>query len=120
MAAGSIDMQRHDVNFEVKVGSRQTLTLTLTDDSGCVQSLTCTCIYNAGTWKVWEPDGTLIINGAINYSCRAAGEITYTLAMCDATICDAGRWEGEVEYINMCCIISDQSDSFGFVIKESY
>jgi len=120
--AGSINMKRHDVNYTVKVGSRKTLTLTLNcPDTGCAVNMACVCTFNTGTWKVWRPSGVSLFCGAIVYSCRAGGVITYTLGACDVnTICEAGIWEGEVEYLDCMCVVSDQSGSFGFTVEESF
>jgi len=228
-------MKRLDVQFTVKTGSRDTLTLTLDcSDTGSPVSMACVCVYNTGTWKVWRPNGTIVFCGAIVYSCRAGGQITYALdalvAACGtatfatavvndtvtvnglvytgvagvkadntefsidtgntataldfaasvtadtrtgitvpsidqtATSClaiatitagttgtlgntiglttsgctvtfsaatltggagdaappNVGIWEGEVEYLNACCTLIDQSDSFAFIIQESF
>lgn len=116
----SSDMIPRDVEYRVKVGDRKTLTLTLTDENNCVVSLACTCIYSTGTWKVNKPCGVSVFCGAITYSCRAAGQITYTLAACDVVTACAGQWAGEVEYVNMCSVISDHSKTFRFTIEPSY
>jgi len=116
----SSDMIPRDIEYRVKVGDRKTLTLTLTDENNCAVSLACTCIYNSGTWKVNKPCGGSVFCGAITYSCRAAGQITYTLGACDAVVACTGIWAGEVEYINMCSVISDHSKTFRFVIEPSY
>ena len=54
-------MRKRDIEFVEKVGSRRTLTLTLTDDTGTVIDMSSATSYNSGKWKVWKPDGTLII-----------------------------------------------------------
>jgi len=114
-------MKRLNVEFNVKAGSRDTLTLTLNcADTGSPVSMACVCAYDTGTWKVWKPNGTIVFCGGIVYSCRAGGQVTYALAACDVTNTCAGIWEGEVEYINTACTIIDQSDSFTFKIKESF
>jgi len=120
--AGSINMKRSDLEFTVKRGGQNTLTFTHKDQgTGCVIALCCACTYNTGTWKVWEPDGTIVFCGAIVYSCRAAGEITYTLKSTDiCAVGDQGIWEGEVEFINCVCAVIDQGRSFTFTIQESF
>ena len=115
----SADMIPRDVEFRVKVGSREQLCLTLVDENNCTVSMACACIYAGGSWKVWCPTGTLLINGTITYECRAGGVVSYTLVACDAALADKGQWAGEVETLNACCAISDQSKTFRFVIEES-
>ncbi len=114
----SSDMIPRDVTFRVKAGSRKMLVLTLNDSCNCAVSMTCTTIYNKGTWKVEKPDGTCIFNGAIAFCCRAAGTISYTLAACDVVAACAGTWMGEVEFKKTCCQITDHSQTFGFVIEK--
>ena len=58
-------MRKRDIEFVEKVGSRRTVSLTLTDDVGTVIDLSSTTTYNSGKWKVWKPDGTLIIDGLL-------------------------------------------------------
>jgi len=88
-------MKRLDTEYTVKVGSRKVLTLTLNcSDTGCAVSMACCTDYSTGTWKVWRPNGTSVFCGAIVYSCRAGGVITYALdalvAACGtATFCTA-------------------------------
>ena len=115
----SADMIPRDVEFRVKVGSRETVQLTLTDEDNCAVSMTCCSVYNGGNWKVWCPTGTLLINGTITYTCRTAGIVSYTLGACDAISANRGQWAGEVETLNCACVISDQSKTFRFVIEES-
>jgi len=116
----SADMIPRDIEYRVKAGSRKVLQLTLTDESNCAVSMACACNYATGTWKVFKPGGVSVFCGAIVYSCRAAGIITYTLAACDAVIACAGNWAGEVEYVNMCAVIFDHSKTFRFKIEPSY
>jgi len=115
----SADMIPRDIEYRVKVGSRKVLTLTLTDECNCAVSMACSCTYSTGLWKVFKPGGVLVFCGAIVYSCRPAGQITYTLAACDAVTACAGIWAGEVEYVNMCAVISDHSKTFRFIIEPS-
>ena len=75
----SMNMVGRSTEFRVKAGSLITLQLTITDDGGTAKNLTNTVTYNTGKWKVWKPDGTLIINGDITYTTRASGIISYTL-----------------------------------------
>jgi hypothetical protein len=82
--------------------------------------LSNTITYSTGVWKVWKPDGTLIINGAITYSDRANGKVTYALSAADTVVANAGNWEGEVELLNSAGVMSEQTKSFNFTIEESY
>ena len=106
--------------YRVKSGSRATLELTIQDSAGTAKSLANTVTYSTGFWKVWKTDGTLIINGAITYSDRANGKITYALSATDTAIANAGNWEGEVELLNSAGVMSEQTKSFNFTIEESY
>ena len=94
---GSIDMIGRDVEFRVKTGSRATLQLTIADSSGNAKDISNTVTYATGLWKVWKPDGTLIINAALTYTTRASGIVSYALLASDTVAANVGRWEGEVE-----------------------
>ena len=106
--------------YRVKSGSRATLELTIQDSSGTAKSLANTVTYSTGVWKVWKPSGTLIINGAITYSDRANGKITYALSATDTAIANAGIWAGEVELKDSNGNISEQTQTFQFILEESY
>ena len=106
--------------YRVKSGSRATLELTIQDSEGTATSLSNTVTYSTGVWKVWKPDGTLVINGAITYSDRANGKVTYALSATDTVVANAGNWEGEVELLNSAGVMSEQTKSFNFTIEESY
>jgi len=106
--------------FRVKVGDRASLVLTLTDSDGVVLNLSNTTTYASGKWKVWKPSGTVLINGTIVFTTRASGVITYTLVAADTVIANAGTWEGEVEIKDTDGTITEQSQTFNFIIEESY
>jgi hypothetical protein len=93
----SMNMVGRATEFRVKSGSRPTLQLTITDDAGAAKNLSNTVTYNSGKWKVWKPDGTLIIDGAITFVTRGSGIISYTLTTANTAIANAGNWSGEVE-----------------------
>jgi hypothetical protein len=106
--------------YRVKAGSRATLQLTITDSSGTAKSLTDTVTYASGSWKVWKPSGTLIINGAITYDDRVNGIIIYALTANDTLVANAGNWEGEVELKNSSGTMVEQTQTFNFTIEDSY
>ena len=108
------------VEYRVKSGARATLTLTIKDDEGVAKNLNDTVTYATGKWKVWKPDGTLIINGDLVYDDRPNGVVSYRLSASDTAIANAGIWEGEVELINSSNEMTDQTKSFNFIIEESY
>ena len=116
----SMNMNGNPTEFTVKVGSRSTLRLTFKSSSGVAKDLTNTVTFSTGKWKVWKPDGTLIINGDITYVTRSAGLISYTLSASDTVLDNAGVWEGEIELDDSAGVISDQTKSFTFIIEESY
>ena len=116
----SMNMVGRSTEFRVKVGSKPTLQLTITDDAGTAKNLSNTVTYNTGKWKVWKPDGTLVINGNITYATRASGIVTYTLVTSDTVIANAGIWSGEIELLDSSGGISEQTKTFNFVIEESY
>ena len=118
--AGSIDMEGRAIEFKVKAGSRATVQLTVADSSGTAKDLSNTTTYATGLWKVWRPGGTLIINGALTFTTRASGLVSYALLTADTVIANAGRWEGEVELLDSNGDISEQTKSFTFTIEESY
>jgi hypothetical protein len=109
-----------DTEYRVKVGSRATLELTVQDSTGTAKNLSNTVTYATGRWKVWKPDGTLIVDGAITFSDRTNGVIQYALAATDTVAANAGNWTGEVELLNSSAIMSEQTKSFNFTIEESY
>ena len=116
----SADMEGRATEFKVKAGSRATLQLTVSDSSGNAKDLSNTVTYATGKWKVWKPDGTLLVNGNITYVTRASGIINYTLTSSDTAAANAGNWSGEVELIDSSAGISEQTKTFNFVIEESY
>ena len=116
----SMNMVGRSTEFRVKAGSLITLQLTITDDGGTAKNLSNTVTYATGKWKVWKPDGTLLINGNIPYTTRASGLVSYTLVTADTVIANAGNWAGEVELKDSSGAISEQTKTFNFVIEESY
>jgi len=116
----SFNLTPNNVEFRVKVGDRASLVLTLTDSDGAALNLSNTTTYASGKWKVWNPTGTLLINGTIVFTTRASGVITYTLTADDTLSANAGIWAGEVEIKDINGIITEQSRTFKFVIEESY
>jgi hypothetical protein len=108
------------IEFRVKVGSTPTLQLTITDDAGTAKDLSNTVTFNGGKWKVWKPDGTLLINGNITYVTRASGIVSYRLTSNDTVTANAGVWEGEIELLDSSVEISEQTKTFNFIIEESY
>ena len=117
---GSIDMIGRDVEFRVKTGSRATLQLTVADSSGNAKDLSNTVTFATGLWKVWKPDGTLIINGTLTFTTRASGVVSYALLTSDTVAANVGRWEGEVELTDSSGNISEQTKSFTYFQEESY
>ena len=116
----SADMEGRATEFKVKAGSRATVQLTVADSSGNAKDRSNTVTYATGTWKVWKPGGTLIINGSLVFTTRASGLVSYSLTANDTAIANAGRWEGEVELKDTNGVISEQTRSFTFMIEESY
>ena len=108
------------IEYRIKAGSRATLELTINDSTGSAKSLTDAVTYATGNWKVWKPDGTLVINGAITYDNRAGGIVTYVLTANDTVIANAGNWEGEIELKNSTGTVVEQTQTFSFIIEESY
>ena len=106
--------------YRVKSGSRATLELTIQDSAGTAKNLSNTVTYSTGVWKVWKPDGTLIINGAVTYSDRTNGKVSYALSATDTAVANAGNWEGEVELKNSSGTMVEQTQTFNFTIEESY
>jgi|TARA_R110000796_G_C14381916_1_gene415320 hypothetical protein len=113
-------MRKRDIEFVEKVGSRRTLSLTLTDDTGTAIDMSSTTSYSTGRWKVWKPDGTLLINGTLTFTTRSTGFVSYVLVASDTVIANAGVWEGEVEILDDSSTMVVQSSTFTFTILESY
>lgn len=116
----SMNMVGRATEFRVKAGSRAVLQLTIKDAAGAAKSLNDNTTFNNGKWKVWQPDGTLVIDGAITFADRPNGIVTYQLSATDTAIANAGVWEGEVEIKNSSNVVTEQTKSFNFVIEESY
>ena len=116
----SADMVGRPTQFRVKAGSRATLQLTVADSSGAGKDLSNTTTYSTGKWKVWKPGGTLIIDGNISFTTRSTGIVQYTLSATDTVAANAGIWAGEVELKDNNGVISEQTQTFQFIMEESY
>ena len=116
----SMFMRKRNIEYIVKVGSKKTVSLTLADDTGTAIDLSSTSTYNTGKWKVWKPDGTLIIDGVLSFITRSSGLVGYNLTAANTAIANAGVWEGEVEILNDDPAVEIQSNTFTFTIEESY
>ena len=116
----SADMTGRTTEFRVKAGSRATLQLTVADSTGIGKDLSNTTTYSTGKRKVWKPDGTLIIDGNISYTTRSTGIVQYTLSATDTAIANSGIWAGEVELKDTNGVISEQTQTFQFIMEESY
>ena len=108
------------IEFSVKSGATSTLIMNVTTSSGTAKNMSSTSTYATAKWKVWQPDGTLIIDGTATFSDRLNGQISYALTSANTAIANAGVWEGEIEFLNSSNVISDQSETFNFTIEESY
>ena len=82
----SMDMTPRSLEYKVKSGSRATLQMTISDSSGSAKDLSNTTTYATGKWKVWKPDGTLQINGALTFTTRASGIVSYALSATDTAV----------------------------------
>jgi|TARA_B110000438_G_scaffold23094_1_gene21076 hypothetical protein len=116
----SMNLTGRATEFFVKVGNRAVLTITIVDASNVKKSLQDDMTYTTGKWKVWKPDGTLIINGNLTFEDRPNGIVSYRLAESDVVIANAGIWEGEVEIFDGDGDMSEQTKTFNFTIEESY
>ena len=116
----SMNLTGRATEFFVKVGNRAVLTITIMDASNVKKSLQDNITYATGKWKVWKPDGTLIINGNLTFEDRPNGIVSYRLAESDVVIANAGIWEGEVEIFDGDGDMSEQTKTFNFTIEESY
>ena len=116
----SMNLTGRLIEFNVKSGATSTLIMNVTTSSGTAKNMSSTATYATAKWKVWQPDGTLIINGDAAYADRASGQISYALTSVNTAITNAGVWEGEIEFLNSSGAISDQSETFNFTIEDSY
>ena len=116
----SADMVGRTTQFRVKAGSRAILQLTVADSSGTGKDLSNTTTYATGKWKVWKPSGTLLIDGNITFTTRSTGIVQYALSATDTVIANAGIWAGEVELKDASGNISEQTQTFQFIMEESY
>ena len=115
-----MNLTGRNIEYLVKVGARSQVVLNITDSVGVKKDLSDTSTYATAKWKVWKPDGTLIINGSATYTNRTNGEVSYNLTETDTVITNAGIWAGEVELFNTSGIMTEQSETFNFTIEESY
>ena len=115
-------MRQRDIVYEVKVGSTNALQFNIYDDTGTsLKDLSNTSTYATGKLKVWKTDGTLVIDGAITFTTRASGLVTYGLATADTVTANAGKWEGEIELLSTDgTTITLTTDTFTFIIRNSY
>lgn len=116
----SFNLTGRSIEFRVKAGSRSPLYINIKNYDGTTKNLNDTAQFASAIWKVWKPNGDLIINGNAFYEDRTYGEIGYMLTEEDTDISNAGIWEGEVELYDDDGEISEQSDTFNFIIEESY
>ena len=116
----SMAMTPRSVSFTIKVGSTTTLELTIKNADGTARDLTNSTIFHSGKWKVWQPDGTLLVDKSIVYGTRSSGIVTVTFGSTEITAAKAGIWAGEVELRNTSDVISEQTQTFNFTIEESY
>ena len=116
----SMDMTPRSTSFTIKVGSTTTLELTIKNADGTARDLSNTTTFYSGKWKVWKPDGTLIINGTLVFEDRPNGIVSYRLAASDVVLANAGIWEGEVEIFDGDGDMREQTKTFNFTIAESY
>ena len=116
----SMNLKGRNIEFIVKAGARSNVVINITDASGVAKNLSDTSTYATAKWKVWQPDGTILINGDATYSNRSTGEISYILSATDTVIANAGIWEGEIELLNTSGIMTEQSETFNFTIEDSY
>tara|TARA_B110000196_G_scaffold303670_1_gene299718 strand:- start:680 stop:1033 length:354 start_codon:yes stop_codon:yes gene_type:complete len=116
----SMNLTGRLIEFNVKSGATSTLIMNVTTSSGTAKNMSSTSTYATAKWKVWQPDGTLIIDGTATFSDRLNGQISYVLTSANTAITNAGVWEGEIEFLNSSNVISDQSETFNFTIEESY
>lgn len=114
-------MRDKDIVYEVKVGSTNALQFNIYDDTGTsLKDLSNTATFATGKLKVWDSDGTLIIDGAVTFTDRANGLVTYGLGTADTVTANAGKWQGEIELLaNDATTITLQTDTFTFKIINS-
>ena len=75
----SMNLTGRLIEFNIKSGATSTLILNVTTSSGTAKNMSSTSTYATAKWKVWQPDGTLLINGDAIYTDRASGQISYAL-----------------------------------------
>lgn len=113
-------MRKREIEYKFKVGSRATLQYIILDDLGAPKNLTSLVLYDTGKFKVWKTDGTLIIDGAITFTTRADGLVSYALSAADSAANNAGVWEGEIEILNDTPIMEEQTETFTVIIEDSH
>lgn len=116
----SVSQTGRNLVFTIKAGDLATLVITILTPAGLAKDLSNSTTYATAKFKVWKPDGTLIINGAASYTDRPNGVVSYTLQAADTLITNAGTWDGEVELLNTTPAIVDQTETFTVRIIDSY
>lgn len=113
-------MKPNNVIYNVYPGDLNDIIGFLTNVDGTPKVLTDTVTYNTVQFHVWQPDGTIIINGAGGYSDRNTGELFYTLTAPDTVVANAGNWEGRFITYNNQGQESDTSEIFNFNIIRAF
>ena len=67
------------IEFNIKAGATSTLIMNVTTASGAAKNMGSTGTYATAKWKVWKPDGTLIINGRCHI-CRQGSRSRYHIS----------------------------------------
>lgn len=107
------------MKYEVYVGSRDKLQLTIKDENNNVVDLSNLTTFGSGKWVVIKTDHTRIIDGAIAFEDRANGVVSYTLSATDAVVANVGNWEGWVELFDTGSLMSLHTNPpFSFVIHK--
>lgn len=117
----STNREDFGVTLEITAGTTKQFEVTITDpDTNQAVDMQDTAVYNSGSVKIYQPDGTLITSGVgVSFTDRANGIVTFTILAAVAVNANAGNWIGEIEFSNQTPTVIDQQ-KFNFNIIESF
>jgi hypothetical protein len=110
----------NNVMYEVYPGDLNNVVGNIVGSNGAVKDLSDTNTYSTVKLHVWQPNGTLIINGLGVYGDRGSGLVYYTLQSTDTVITNAGNWQGRFITYDNVGNESDTSVIFNFTIRQAY
>lgn len=116
----SVSQTGRNIIYKLKVGDVNVVSAKIVNVDNSTKDLSNTTTYSTAKWKVWKPDGTLLMNGAMTYNDRPNGVVTYNLQTSDTVAANVGVWDGEVELYDNSGALSEQTETFSVWIIDSF